>query len=400
MVDEGSVEAEVRLVWAADTVMADGLITWLDRVAMVPRVVIGVTKEALEVSTVAPARLVETVPVTVPRVVTPVVPLTTRVVTVGFTADTVTGVTSRTPPTVLMGTVRKIVPGCPGAPFRTTCVSPCWPAVASLGTAVMIFPGVPVVITFVVRIVIGVFMPALLVTPVAPGWVMMADMGMVLMMVVPCFVVVGETPLMLRIVGLFPVPPAWEVVIMVVGLPSAEVTSFSMVPAGRGPFVCMICVRGLVEAWPVTADVCTGLVCTTDIILPRLEIKVPLPPMVRGLLTRVIVLVTPPTTVVTTWACWATVTAPDLWTVMMGLVVVGEDAVAVPTWAAAVLSIRVAGLLTMTGEATFTVVVPGVTATVLRMVAPAGTLRTVPAEEGGIFCVAAAAAARAAMPLI
>lgn len=29
----------------------------------------------------------------------------------------------------------------------------------------MIFPGVPVVITFVVRIVIGVFMPALLVTP-------------------------------------------------------------------------------------------------------------------------------------------------------------------------------------------------------------------------------------------
>lgn len=34
----------------------------------------------------------------------------------------------------------------------------------------------------------------------------------------------------------------------------------------------MICVRGLVEAWPVTADVCTGLVCTTDIIFPRLEI--------------------------------------------------------------------------------------------------------------------------------
>lgn len=54
----------------------------------------------------------------------------------------------------------------------------------------------------------------------------------------------------------------------------------------------------------------------------------------------------------------------------------------------------------MTGEATFTVVVPGVTATVLRIVAPAGTLRTVPADEGGIFCVAAAAAAKAAMPLI
>lgn len=66
---------------------------------------------------------------------------------------------------------------------------------------------------------------------------MMADIGMVLMMVVPCLVVVGETPLMLRIVGLFPVPPAWEVVMMVVGLPSAEVTSFRMVPAGRGPFV-------------------------------------------------------------------------------------------------------------------------------------------------------------------
>lgn len=50
----------------------------------------------------------------------PVVPFTTRVVTVGLTADTVTGVTSRTPPTVLTGTVRKIVPGCPGAPFSTT----------------------------------------------------------------------------------------------------------------------------------------------------------------------------------------------------------------------------------------------------------------------------------------
>lgn len=73
--------------------------------------------------------------------------------------------------------------------------------------------------------------------PVAPDWVMMADMGMVLMIVVPCLVDVGETPLMLRIVGLFPAPPAWEVVMMVVGLPSAEVTSFRMVPAGRGPFV-------------------------------------------------------------------------------------------------------------------------------------------------------------------
>lgn len=54
---------------------------------------------------------------------------------------------------------------------------------------------------------------------------------------------------------------------------------------------------------------------------------------------------------------------------------------------------------TMTGEATFIVVVPGETAIVFRMVVPGGTLRTVP-EEGGIFCVAAAAAAKAAMPLI
>lgn len=45
--------------------------TWLDKVAMVPNVVMGVTREALDVSTVVPARLVETVPVTVPRVVTP-----------------------------------------------------------------------------------------------------------------------------------------------------------------------------------------------------------------------------------------------------------------------------------------------------------------------------------------
>lgn len=62
-------------------------------------------------------------------------------------------------------------------------------------------------------------------------------------------------------------------------------------------------------------------------------------------------------------------------------------------------------MLTITGEeATFTVagrvVVPGVTATVLTMVVPAGTLSTVGAEEGGIFWVAAAAAANAAIPLI
>lgn len=38
---------------------------------MVPRVVMGVAKLALAVGTLAPARLVEIVPVTVPRVVTP-----------------------------------------------------------------------------------------------------------------------------------------------------------------------------------------------------------------------------------------------------------------------------------------------------------------------------------------
>lgn len=43
----------------------------------------------------------------------------------------------------------------------------------------------------------------------APAWVIMADMGMVLMMVVvPGLVVLGETLLMPRIVGLVPAPLA------------------------------------------------------------------------------------------------------------------------------------------------------------------------------------------------
>lgn len=63
--------AAVSVVCAADTVMAVGLITWLERVAMVPNVVMGVAREALVLWPPAPARLVETVPVTVPRVVTP-----------------------------------------------------------------------------------------------------------------------------------------------------------------------------------------------------------------------------------------------------------------------------------------------------------------------------------------
>lgn len=75
--------------------------------------------------------------------------------------------------------------------------------------------------------------------PVAPACVMIADIGMVLMMVVvPGLVVLGDTLLMPRMVGLVPAPLACVVVMMVVGLPSAEVTSFRMVPAGRGPLVC------------------------------------------------------------------------------------------------------------------------------------------------------------------
>lgn len=58
--------------------------------------------------------------------------------------------------------------------------------------------------------------------------------------------------------------------------------------------------------------------------------SVPLP-TVSGLLTSVMVFVTPPTTVVTTWAGWATVTVPDLCTVMMGRVgVLGVVMVEVP----------------------------------------------------------------------
>lgn len=58
-----------------------------------------------------------------------------------------------------------------------------------------------------------------------------------IIVVVPGFVVLGDTLLMPRMVGLVPVPPACELVMIVVGLPSAEVTSFRIVPAGRGPLV-------------------------------------------------------------------------------------------------------------------------------------------------------------------
>ncbi len=64
-------------------------------------------------------------------------------------------------------------------------------------------------------------------------------MGIVLyIVVVPgLLVLLEDMPLMPKIVGLFPVPPAWLVVIMVVGFPSADVTSFRMVPGGKWPFV-------------------------------------------------------------------------------------------------------------------------------------------------------------------
>lgn len=64
------------------------------------------------------------------------------------------------------------------------------------------------------------------------------------------------------------------------------------------------------------------------------------PPMLSGLFTRVMVFVTPPTTVVTTGVCCETVTVPDLWTVMIGrLGVPGlETTDPPPTWAAAVFS--------------------------------------------------------------
>lgn len=61
-----------------------------------------------------------------------------------------------------------------------------------------------------------------------------ADTGIVLIMVVPGLEVVGVTP---RMVGLVGVDPACAVLSMVVCLPSADVTNFRMVPAGRVPFV-------------------------------------------------------------------------------------------------------------------------------------------------------------------
>lgn len=116
---------------------AVAVVTWLANVAMVARVVMGVVREALVAVTAPSATVVETLPV--PRLDTPeetntpvticphtdrrtsdrslpVVALTTSVVTAGL-VPTAPGDTSLTP---LMGTVLRIVPGIPGAPFNTT----------------------------------------------------------------------------------------------------------------------------------------------------------------------------------------------------------------------------------------------------------------------------------------
>lgn len=72
--------------------------------------------------------------------------------------------------------------------------------------------------------------------PATLGWAINAETGMVFMMVLaPVLLPVGETPPRPRIVCFIPIAPACEVVIMVVGLPSAAVTSLTIVPGGKGP---------------------------------------------------------------------------------------------------------------------------------------------------------------------
>lgn len=192
---------------------------------MVPRVAMEVLSVGNTVDTPA-----SVVPI-VPNVLTSVVPFTTKVVSAGLVVDTVTGVINLTPLIGVPEIVRSIVPGCPAAPFSNTWVSPC---PCSLGTAVMNFVGVPVpdVITFVVMIVIGDFMPAVPVTPVVLGCDIRADIGIVLRMVVAGFEEAGDMLPRLMSVCFRPTFPAWEVVMMVAGFPSAEVTSFKMVAPG------------------------------------------------------------------------------------------------------------------------------------------------------------------------
>lgn len=107
-------------------------------------------------------------------------------------------------------------------------------------------------------------------------------------------------------------------------------------PAGAGAFLTWA--QDSATAWQLSTHAAGRHSSLTRALPPGTEM---------GLFTRVIVLVTPPTTVVTTWACWATVTVPDLCTVMIGRVdVLAAEETDVPTWAAAVFSMRVAGLLT------------------------------------------------------
>lgn len=93
---------------------------------------------------------------------------------------------------------------------------PCWPAAPSFAPVVIIFPAVPAVTIFVVKIVIGLFpptgegvrganqsvvlFPRYLVpishAPALPAPPCRADMGMVLMMVVPGLEEPGAMPKM------------------------------------------------------------------------------------------------------------------------------------------------------------------------------------------------------------
>lgn len=117
----------------------------------------------------------------------------------------------------------------------------------------MILPALPGVTILVVRIVIGLFAPVrggdsfshssedktdsgahtCVCVSSVPAPPCSADTGMVLIMVVPGFEVAGVTP---RMVDLADADAACALLRMVVCLPSADVTSFKMVPAGRAPF--------------------------------------------------------------------------------------------------------------------------------------------------------------------
>lgn len=100
------------------------MVTWLASVAMVASVVMGVAREAVTVPKVdTPAETDTHTDDATPQKACdgqgvsdqcpPVVPLTTSVVTVGLAAPD----TRLTPP---IGTVLRMVPGVPGAPFNTT----------------------------------------------------------------------------------------------------------------------------------------------------------------------------------------------------------------------------------------------------------------------------------------